>query len=161
MHSKAATVKEYLASLPADRRVAIEAVRAVILKNLGKGFEEGMQHGGIAYYVPHSLFPAGHHRDPTRPLTFAGLASQKQYMAVHMMCLHFAPAEDKWFRQAWAKTGKKLDMGRCCVRFKTLDHLALGVVGRAVKRVTVKKFLAFYAASLARSAKARKTQRAG
>jgi len=159
MQSKAATVREYLASLPADRRAAIKAVRAVILKNLGKGFEEGMQYGGIGYYVPHKLFPDGYHCDPKQPLPFAGLASQKQYMAVYMMCLYSNTSEDKWFREAWAKTGKKLDMGKCCVRFKTLDHLALDVVGQAFKRVSLKKYLAIYSASLAETRKPKKKKK--
>ncbi len=77
MQSKATTVKQYLAELPADRRAAIEAVRATILKNLDKDFAEGMQYGMIGYYVPHSVFPAGYHCDPRQPLPYAGLASQK------------------------------------------------------------------------------------
>jgi len=88
MQSKAATVQQYLAELPADRRAAIEALRDLILKNLDKDFEEGMHYGGIGYCVPHSLFPAGYHCDPRQPLPFAGLASQKNYMAVYLMSLY-------------------------------------------------------------------------
>ena len=55
MQSKAATVEAYLAELPEDRREAIEAIRKVILKNLPKGYEEGMLYGMIGYYVPHSI----------------------------------------------------------------------------------------------------------
>ena len=75
MQSSAATVKEYLAQLPADRRVELEAVRAVIRKNLDNRYEEGMQYGMIGYYVPHRVYPAGYHADPAQPLPFAGLAS--------------------------------------------------------------------------------------
>ena len=75
MQSQATTVEQYLAELPEDRRAAIAAVRKVILKNLDKDFEEGMQYGGIWYYVPHRVFPAGYHCDPTKPLCYAGLAS--------------------------------------------------------------------------------------
>ena len=77
MQSKATTVEQYLRELPADRREAISAVREVILKNLPQGFEEGMQYGMIGYFVPHKLYPAGYHCDPTQPLPFASLASQK------------------------------------------------------------------------------------
>lgn len=144
MQSKAATVKDYLASLPADRREAVEAVRRVILKNLGKGFEEGMQYGMIGYYVPHSIYPPGYHCDPKQPLPFAGLASQKHYMSVYLMCMYIAPEGEKRFREAWAKTGKKLDMGKSCIRFKRVDDLALDVLGEAIRRVSVKDHIEFY-----------------
>src|SRR5579862_2483657 len=111
MQSKAATVPAYLASLPADRRAAVEAVRKVILKNLDKDYEEGMLYGMIGYYVPHRIFPAGYHCDPTKPLCFAALASQKNALSVYLMCIYGDEAHAKWFKEAWAKSGKKLDAG--------------------------------------------------
>ena len=77
MKSAATTVEAYLATLPEDRRRAIEAVRKVILDNLDEGYEEGIQYGMIGYYVPHRVYPAGYHCDPKQPLPFAALASQK------------------------------------------------------------------------------------
>lgn len=150
MKNAATTVKAYLASLPADRRAALSAVRDVILKNLDKDYEEGMQYGMIGYYVPHRAFPAGYHCDPKQPLPFAGLASQKNHMAIYMMCLYFSAAEEKHFRAAWAKSGRKLDMGKSCIRFKKLDDVALDAVGDAVKRVPAKKYIAAYASLLAK-----------
>jgi len=141
MINKAKTVKEYLASLPADRRTAIEAVRGVILENLDKGYEEGMQYGMIGYYVPHRLFPAGYHCDPKQPLPFAGLGSQKNHMALHLMFVYGDPGEAERFRKAWAKAGKKLDMGKSCVRFKKLDDVALNVIGETVARVPAKTYI--------------------
>jgi hypothetical protein len=147
--SKAQTVREYLAELPADRRAAIEAVRRVILKNLDKDYEEGMQYGMIGYYVPHRVFPAGYRCDPKQPLPFAGLASQKQYMAIYLMsvCGCDDPArkptpEGAWFRKAWLKAGKKLDMGKACIRFKKIEDVPLEVIGEAIARVPAKKYLA-------------------
>jgi hypothetical protein len=131
--SKATTVKAYLAELPAERRSALSAVRKVILKNLDKDYEEGMQYGMIGYYVPHRVFPAGYHCDPKQPLPFAGLASQKNYMSLYLM---------SWFRKAWAKTGKKLDMGKACIRFKKLEDVPLEVIGEAIARVPAKKYIA-------------------
>ena len=148
MQSKATTVAAYLASLPPDRRAAISAVRAVILKNLDKGYEEGMQYGGIGYYVPHRVFPAGYHCDPKQPLPFAGLASQKNHMSVGLMCHYGGGEEDRWFRAAWAKTGKKLDMGKCCVRFRKLEDVPLEVVGEAVRRVPAAAYISHYEAAI-------------
>lgn len=145
MKSQALTVKEYLASLPEDRRDAIKAVRKVILDNLDELYEEGMQYGMIGYHVPHKVFPAGYHCNPEQPLPFAALSSQKNYMAVYLP-VYDNPEMEKWFREQWAKSGKKLDMGKCCVRFKKLEDLPLDVIGKTIKKIPAKKFVARYEA---------------
>jgi hypothetical protein len=144
MTSTAKTVDEYLKELPGDRREALSAVRRAILKKLDKDYEEGMQYGLISYFVPQRVFPAGYHCDPNQPLCFAGLASQKNHMAVYLMCVYGDADHAKWFRDAWAKTGKKLDMGKSCIRFKKLDDLALDVIGEAIARVPAKKYIEHY-----------------
>jgi hypothetical protein len=146
MQSKATTVSAYLAGLPEDRRTALEAVRRVIHKNLDKDYAEGMQYGMIGFYVPHSVYPPGYHCDPKQPLPFAGLASQKNYMALYLGCMYGDTRDAAWFREAWAKTGKKLDMGKACIRFKKLEDLPLEVIGQAIKRVPAKKYIADYEA---------------
>lgn len=146
MPAKPTTVTQYLAALPADRRAAIAAVRKVILKNLPKGYKEGIQYGMIGYFVPHSVYPAGYHCDPKQPLPFAHLASQKNHMAVYLMCVYMNVEQKEWFCEAWTKTGKKLDMGKSCVRFKKIEDVPLEVIGQAVKRVPVKKFVESYEA---------------
>jgi hypothetical protein len=142
--SKSTTVAEYLASLPEDRRAAIEVVRKVIRKNLDKGFEEGMQYGMIGYYVPHKLYPPGYHCDPKQPLPFGGLASQKNHMSMYLMCIYGNREHENWFRKEWAKTGKKLDMGKACIRFKKLEDLPLELIGQAVARVPLREFVDYY-----------------
>ncbi len=148
MQSKAKTVDQYLAELPADRRDALQAVRKVVLKNLSKGYEEGMLYGAIAYFVPHSVYPPGYHCDPKQPLPFAGLASQKNHMSISLMCVYGDPDHEAWFRAAWVKSGKKLDMGKSCVRFKKIDDVPLEVIGQAIRRVPAKKFIAYYESAI-------------
>lgn len=143
MANSAKAVEEYLAGLSEDRRQAIQAVRKVILDNLDKDYEEGMQYGMIGYYVPHSVYPPGYHCNPKEPLPFAGLGSQKNYMALHLMPVYGNTELGDWFREAWAKTGKKLDMGAACIRFKKVDDLALDVIAEAIRRVPTAKYIAF------------------
>jgi len=142
--NQASTVKEYLAALPEDRRRAISALRDVIRKNLPEGYAEGMQYGMIGYFVPHSVYPAGYHCDPKQPLPFASIASQKNHMALYMMCVYSDPELQAWFKDKWTESGKKLDMGKSCVRFKKIEDVPLDVVGAVIRKVPVKKFLAFY-----------------
>jgi hypothetical protein len=148
--TKPATVAEYLAALPPDRRSAINAVREVFRTNLSKGYAEGMQYNMIGYFVPHDVFPDGYHCDPRQPLPFAAVASQKSHMALYLMGLYMNPAADKAFRQAWSRTGKKLDMGKSCIRFKALDDLALDVLGQAIAAMPAKAYIEHYQATLAK-----------
>lgn len=154
MQSKAKSVADYLAELPAERRAEVQRVRSVILANLDKGFTEMMQYGMIGYAVPHSIYPPGYHCKPEEPLPFAGLAAQKNAYSLYVMALYMAEAGAKasalraWFDQAWAKSGKKLDMGKACIRFKKADDLALDVIGELFKRVTAKTYIEVYTSAL-------------
>ncbi|MDX2268246.1 MAG: DUF1801 domain-containing protein [Bryobacter sp.] len=152
MQSAAKTVEQYLAELPEDRRAAIEAVRKVIRKHKDKRVEEGMQYGMIGYYVPHKVYPAGYHCDPKQPLPFAALASQKNYMSLYLFCQYVrgdGNDGEVWFREEWAKTGKKLNMGKSCIRFKKAEDLALDLVAEVLRRTSLDEFIAQYEAGLA------------
>jgi len=156
MKTTATTVGEYLASLPEERRAAIAAVRDVIRRNLDGDYAEGIQYGMIGYYVPHAVFPQGYHCDPRQPLPFAGLASQKNHMAIYLMCVYGDVGTRDWFVAEWKKAGKKVDMGKSCIRFKKLDDLALDVIGKAVARVSAKQYIERYEKILSQGASARK-----
>lgn len=148
MQSKAATVDQYLVELPDDRRAALQQVREVILKNLDADYEEGMQYGMIGYYVPHRVYPAGYHCDPRQPLPFAALGSQKNHMSLHLMCIYGDSEQAQRFQAAWRRTGKKLDMGRACIRFKRIEDVPLEVIGEAIRRVPVKAYIALMETAL-------------
>src|SRR5437868_633487 len=137
MQSKAATVHGYLKELPADRREAINAVRGAILANLPNGYEECMSYGMIGYVVPHSIYPQGYQCNPKLPLPFVNLGSQKNHMALHLMCCYGDPKLKAWLEKAWKATGKKWDMGGGCVRFKRLDDVPLEVIGQLVASMPV------------------------
>jgi hypothetical protein len=155
MQSKMATVREYLSSLPEERRAAIEAVRNVILENLDQEYEEGMTYGMIGYYIPHRVYPAGYRPDPRMGLPFAGLASQKNYMSVYLMGLYCGCVDGvtdtglvRWFHDAWARSGKRLDMGKACIRFRKVDDLALDVLGEAIRRLPARAYIEQYEKAL-------------
>ena len=141
MKSAAKTVEEYLRSLPADRREAISAVREAILAHLPEGYEECMSYGMIGYVVPHSIYPAGYRCDPKLPLPYANLGSQKNHMALYLMCVYGDKATEQWFRKAWQAAGKKLDMGKNCVRFKKLEDVSLEVIGQVIARAPVNEYI--------------------
>lgn len=141
MQSSARTVQEYLKELLADRREAIDAVRGVILANIPKGYEERMSYGMIGYVVPHSIYPKGYQCNPKLPLPFVNLGSQKNHIALHLMCCYGDPKLKAWFEKAWRDAGKKFDMGGGCVRFKKLEEVPLEVIGELVARLPVDVYI--------------------
>lgn len=155
MQSSAATVAEYLKELPDDRRAAISKLRSVIRRHLPKGFVEQMGYGMISYVVPHRLYPDGYHCGGNQPLLFASLASQKNYMALYLMTVYQNPPMANWLREQFQTQGKKLDMGKSCIRFKSLEDLPLDVIGEAIARVPLADYIQSYedARKLAKSRK--------
>jgi len=141
MKSRATTPEAYVKALPADRREAMAAVRAVILKNLPKGDEEVLDFGMLAYVVPLRRFPDTYNG---RPLMVAALASQKHYLSVYLMGVYESAALRKWFTSQCQKSGRKHDLGKCCVRFRKAEDLPLEVVGEAIARVSVENCLKLY-----------------
>ena len=139
----ATTVEQYLATLPADRRAAIAAVRDTVNANLPDGYVEGLQHGMIGWYVPLERYPNTYNG---QPLGIAALASQKSHMALYLMTVYGDPTLENWFKRAYADAGKPLDMGKSCVRFKSLDAIPLAVIGETIAKVPVDAFLARYEA---------------
>jgi Domain of unknown function (DU1801) len=158
--SSAETVEKYLASLPSDRKTAIETIRNVIRRNLPRGFEEGIQYGMIGYYVPLSRYPTTYNG---QPLGAAAVASQKGYMSLYLMNVYSDPKLKAWFERAFRDAGKKLDMGKSCVRFKRLEDLPLDVIGEAIAKLDVDRFIATFEAARTQVRKrpAKVTRRSG
>ncbi|HEY1074586.1 MAG TPA: DUF1801 domain-containing protein [Patescibacteria group bacterium] len=138
------TIDSYLESLPEERREALRKVREVILKYLPEGYEETMDFGMPCYVIPLERFPKTYNG---HPLMYAAFASQKNYMALYLMSVYGSPNIEAWFREAFAKAGKKLDMGKSCVRFKKLEDLPLDIIGQTIARVSVENYIAHYEAS--------------
>ena len=153
MQSKATTVTEYLKGLDPDRKKAITAIRKVIKANLDPKVKETMTYGMIGYVVPLNVYPDGYHCNPETPLPFANLASQKAHMGIYLFCIYGNPEEKARLEKEWKATGKKLDMGKSCIRVKKLEDVPLDVLGAAVKRMTVAKFIEQYERDIPASAR--------
>ncbi len=139
--SAATTVERYLSSLPADRRSAIERVRDTVNAHLPAGYVEGMQYGMIGWCVPFSRFSATHNG---QPLCYAALAAQKTKSSLYLMTVYGNRELEQRFRAGFKAAGKKLDMGKSCVRFTSPDDLALDAVADAIAAMSVDQFIASY-----------------
>ena len=139
--SKATTVEEYISELPNDRTSDIKAVRKVIIDNLPKGYVETMQYGMITYVVPFERYPNTYN---DLPLGYISLASQKNYMALYLMNVYGNKDIESKFRTRYIASGKKLDMGKSCVRFKKLEDLPIDLIGETVAMTTVEDFIKKY-----------------
>jgi uncharacterized protein YdhG (YjbR/CyaY superfamily) len=139
------TVNEYISQLTEERKVAIEKLRAIILKNIPKGFEEGIGYGMIGYHVPHSIYPKGYHCTPELPLPFLSIASQKNFIAVYHMGIYASPPLLEWFVSEFPKHSKlKLDMGKSCIRFKKVDQIPFELIGELASKMTVDEWVKMY-----------------
>ena len=144
MKSTATTVEEYLDGLTQDRREAVSTVRQTVLSNLPDGYEEMMDFGMIAYVVPLARVPKTYNG---HPLMYAAISSEKNYVSVHLMNVYADPETTQWFVERYNATGKKLDMGKSCVRFRKLEDLPLDLIGEAVARTPMGQWIAVYEAS--------------
>ena len=143
MKSSAETVGQYLEELTPERREAVSLVRDVILANLPEGYEEIIDFGMIAYVVPLARYPKTYNG---HPLSYAGISSEKNHVSVHLMNIYADPGSERWFVDNYRATGKKLDMGKSCVRFKKLDDLPLSLIGEAISRTTIEEWIRCYEA---------------
>lgn len=148
MKHDATSPEAYLASLPDDRREALATLRQTILDNLPARFAEAMSYGMIGYVVPHEVYPAGYHCDPSLPLPFASIASQKNYVALYHMGIYADPELLAWFEGEWAARDLgKLDMGKSCIRFKKPERIPFDLIGELMGRMSAEQWIALYEAS--------------
>jgi len=141
MRYEATTVEEYIAQIPADRQETFRKLRELILANLPAGYEEGILYGMPGYYIPLSRYPNTYNG---QPIGIAALASQKNYLSLYLTGVYDDTNTESWFKKSYEATGKKLNMGKSCVRFKKLDDLPLDVIAQAVARITPAELIAIY-----------------
>lgn len=137
--SKATTVEELLAELPDDRREAVSTVRDAVVSNLPDGYVEHLEYGMLVYSVPLETYPNTYNK---KPLQYAAIASQKSHMAVYLSAVYADEDLADWFVEEYKATGKKLDMGKSCVRFKKLENLPVDLIGEVIAKVPVDAFIA-------------------
>ncbi len=142
--SKAATVDAYLAELPPERRAVVAAVRDVVRKNLPKGYEERMNWGMISYELPLDRYPDTYNG---QPLNYAALAAQKSYYALYLPVVYQSAEQEAWLKEEFEKAGKKLDMGKSCLRFKRVEDLPLDAIGQVIASTPPEKFIEQYETS--------------
>jgi len=139
------TVEEYIEHLPEDRKEIIQNLREVISTNLPEGFQETIGYGMIGYVVPHSIYPSGYHADPSAPLPFISLASQKNHVAVYHLGVYSDEKLLDWFTREYATQCKtKLDMGKSCIRFKKMDDIPYKLIEELAAKITVQEWINTY-----------------
>jgi len=154
MQSSAKTPQEYINSLPEERKLAMEKLRALISENLPVGFQETMGYGMLGYVVPHSTYPNGYHCDPKLPLPFLSIASQKNFIAVYHMGIYMDEKLLNWFTAEYSNHVKtKLDMGKSCIRFKKMDQIPYDLLAELFQKITVEDWICKYESVLNQNSK--------
>ena len=144
MKIEAKSPDEYIQKLPDERKEAMSRLRHEIKRKLPEGFEETMNYGMIGYVVPHSTYPGGYHCDPSLPLPFMNLASQKNYIAIYHSGIYASKEIHNWFVEAYKKRmGKKPDMGKSCIRFKSME-IPYDLIGDLASKITPEEWIKIY-----------------
>lgn len=139
--SSATSVSQYLAELPAERRKDIKALIKVVDQSIPSGFKKEMRWGMITYSVPLSISGPTYNQ---QPLACVAIASQKNYISIYLMAIYASSKLTKEFEKRWVAEGKKLNMGKSCVRIKTLEDANLGAIAWAASLMTPKEFTKMY-----------------
>ncbi len=151
MKIEAANIEEYYASVPEERKPALNKLRAIFKKHLPKGFEECLYYGMPGFVVPLKTYPKGYHVSPGTPLGFVNIASQKNFIALYHMGLYANPTLLKWFTTEYPKHCKtKLDMGKSCIRFKNPDAIPFELITELAKKISPQEFITAYEKALKR-----------
>ena len=136
---------EYIAKLPVERQEAVSKLRDTVKQNLPTGFEECINYGMIGFVVPHSMYPDGYHVDPTLPLPFINIASQKNFVALYHSGIYTDPNVHDWFVSEYPKHVKtKLDMGKSCIRFKNINTIPYQLIAALCQKITPQEWIALY-----------------
>ena len=154
--SDAGTVQDYLDELPDDRRESMQTVRQVVLDNLPDGYEEMMLYGMIGWAIPLEAYPDTYNG---YPLAYASLGNQKNYMSLYLMNVYGDQVTEEWFKERYAASGKKLNMGKSCVRFKRADDLPLDLIGEVISRTPADDYIRYYEQSRANMKSSRRRKK--
>jgi hypothetical protein len=144
VQSSATTVSAYLKELPPERRAVVSAARKVIRRHLPDGFQERIAYGLISYEVPLKRFPDTYNG---QPLCYVGLAAQKNHYSLYLMCAYGDARKAAWLKEQFQKAGKKLDMGKSCIRFRSPEDLPLDAISEVIASCTPEQWIACYKAS--------------
>ena len=137
-------VEQYLRAVEGERGDTFRAVFDVVQAAMPAGYELSDYRGAPNWVVPLSTYPTTYN---TQPLAYTAMMAHKSYLSLYLNCLYADSDEERAFRDAWAKTGLRLDLGKSCLRFRSLDDLDLGIIHDTVASVPVERFIEFYEAS--------------
>ena len=135
------TVVAYLASLTPEQRAVIAEARALVHKHIAKGYAEFMNWGVINWGIPLEEFSKTYNG---QPLCYVALGAKKNYNSFYLMGAHDGSNGAKLLADAFKKAGKRLDMGKCCLRFKDLDDLELTSLAKVIAMSTPQDYIAYY-----------------
>jgi hypothetical protein len=141
VQSSEKTVAAYIKSLPTERGVVISELRALINKHIKPGFIETMRWGMISWEVPLDRYPDTYNKEP---LNYIGLAAQKKKYSLYLMSCYASKADGEAFEKAYRASGKRMDMGKSCIRFNNIEDLPQPLIVTYIKRYSVKQFIQVY-----------------
>lgn len=119
----------------------IAAVRAFVNRHMPRGYEEVSTGKMVVWQIPLAEYPDTYNK---QPLQYVALAPRKNGNALYLVGCYMDAATDRKLRDAYAKAGRKIDMGKSCLRFKSFDELPQKELGEIIASLPPKKYIALY-----------------
>lgn len=136
-----ADVAAYFDALPEERQAVVLPVFETVAAAMPAGYRLGMQWRMPGWTVPLSTLPDTYN---TQPLGYVSLAAQKNYNSLYLMALYSDSEKEREFCAAWTRDGRRLDMGKSCLRFRRLEDVDLPLIAEAVAAFPLERFVDLY-----------------
>jgi uncharacterized protein YdhG (YjbR/CyaY superfamily) len=114
MTEQTLSYQSYLASIPPERRGAIETVWQTVRESVHKDFTEGISAKFLIFKADDELFVA--------------LANQKNYISLYLCSIYVYPE----LKAKLDNSGKKLKCGKSCINFKHAEDLPLETIAEII-----------------------------
>jgi uncharacterized protein YdhG (YjbR/CyaY superfamily) len=105
---------DYLASLPAERKEAVERVWKAVRESMPAGYTEQISSKYLTFAADGEMYVA--------------LANQKNYITLHLIPIYIFPE----LKAKLDNSGKKLKGGKGCVNFLCAEELPLDIIAQVV-----------------------------
>ena len=100
------------------------------------GYELIESYGSPNWVVPLSTYPVTYNK---QPLSYVALIPQKNYNSLYLTL-----DDPDEFERQWAATGRKLTMGKSCLRFRTTADVDLDIIASTIAATSVEQLIASY-----------------
>ena len=135
---RASQTPSVFAPLAPPARDALTTVYQAVKAAMPAGFEEKTFRNMVVWQVPLAVYPDTYNK---QALWYVALAPQKNYHSLYLMPVYGSEKLLDRLKRGFAAAGRKLDMGKSCIHFRTADDLDLDTICDIVRTLTMEQWI--------------------